>query len=189
MAGSVIRQHSVLPPQPRRRSLLRGLLVGVAALAGSPGGFAADGDTVAARVEVEAKADCFVIRFFVRNDGDDDVEAIVGYGGGGKEVATFDLTTGTLSLSITPPVFRRPASRSMRPDIQVFPAGREVLYDTYVLGFPPSEAAGGGGMTAPGEPTLVGHIDLLRANRQPPRLRLRTKPVPFPPAALPKPGR
>ncbi len=61
-----------------------------------------------ARLEVEAKADCFTARFFIKNEGDDATEVVYGHGHGGQElVPTFHIIEEHGGpVSITPPNYR-----------------------------------------------------------------------------------
>src|SRR4051812_50190441 len=55
---------------------------GVPPSAGGPQGEGAPKAT--ARLEVEAKPDCFTVRFFIKNEGDEAMEIVYGHGGGGQ---------------------------------------------------------------------------------------------------------
>lgn len=146
-----------------------------------------DRDKITARIEVEAKGDFFIVKFFVKNDGEDDLDVIIGRGRQGKKVATLHFAHGSDTIEITPPVFKRPGSRAMRPDLLRLTAHKEVLYDSYRLGFPDALSPGGG-MGPSGTPTLSGEIE-FEVSDQRRRLTLRSKTVPFPVEALPKPAR
>lgn len=129
---------------------------------------------VSARIEVEGTEKCFTVRFYIKNDEEKDIEVIVGRGRTGRKVITLHYEQGGYALEITPPVFKQPGSRSMRPDLVKLPAHEEVLYDTYRLGFPDDDK----GMKAPGKATMRGEIVFDIPNERA-QLTLRTKVVPF----------
>lgn len=89
---------------------------------------------LSARMEVDAHEHCFTVRFFLKNAGKRNIEVIQGRGGRGLEtVPQFHLG----SLTITPPTYLRPPRRSLRSDTRQIPAGSEILYGTFTLGYPP----------------------------------------------------
>jgi len=130
--------------------------------------------SISARIEVEGSEKCCTVRFYIKNDEDKDIDIIVGRGRTGRKVITLHYEQGSHSLEITPPVFKAPGSRAMRPDLLKLPAHKEVLYDTYRFGFPEP----GKGMKATGRATMIGEIVFEVPNERV-QLRLRTKEVPF----------
>jgi hypothetical protein len=89
--------------------------------------------TLSARIEVDAHEHCFTVRFFVKNNGKDEQKIERGWGGSGLEVVPRFEVDG---ISITPPTYLRPPRRSMRPNLLTVPAGNEVLYGTFTMGYP-----------------------------------------------------
>jgi hypothetical protein len=89
-----------------------------------------------ARIEVDEHEHCFTVRFFLKNTGEKDIAVIYGVGGGGLEVVPQFKLAG---LTVTPPKYLHPPRRSMRPDAKHVPAGEEILYGTFTMGYPPVE--------------------------------------------------
>ncbi len=86
-----------------------------------------------ARMEVTAHEQSFTVRFFIKNQGNQDAEVVFGRGGMGMSVVPqFHLG----ELTITPPTYLRPGRRAMAPDKKKIPAGKEVLYGTFTMGYP-----------------------------------------------------
>ena len=92
--------------------------------------------TRTARVEVDAHEHCLTVRFFLKNDGEKEAEVVYGSGGSGMRVVPQFEVAG---VTITPPVYHRPPRRSMKPDVKRIPAGKEILYGTFTMGYPPVE--------------------------------------------------
>lgn len=87
-----------------------------------------------ARIEVETHEQCFTVRLYVHNAGTAEQSLEHGRGGGGLSVVPrfhFGM------LTIEPPKYLRPPRQSMRPDVTVVGAGKEVLYGTWTMGYPP----------------------------------------------------
>ena len=95
--------------------------------------------SLAARMVVDEHEHCFTVRFFLKNDSDRDVEVTYGRGGSGLEVVPVFRLGGSGDVYITPPTYLRPASRALRPDVMPIPAGKEILYGTFTMGYPPVE--------------------------------------------------
>ena len=89
-----------------------------------------------ARLEVESHEHCFTVRFFLKNTGEKDIDVVYGAGGGGLQIVPEFQVAG---LMITPPTYLAPPRRSMRPDVKHVPAGKEILYGTFTMGYPPNE--------------------------------------------------
>jgi len=86
-----------------------------------------------ARMEVTAHEQSFTVRFFIKNQGNQDAEVVYGRGGMGMSVVPqFHLG----ELTITPPTYLRPGRRAMAPDKKIIPAGKEILYGTFSMGYP-----------------------------------------------------
>lgn len=89
--------------------------------------------TLSARVEVDAHEHCFTVRFFLKNNGESETEVVYGSGGSGLQVVPrFEIA----GMTITPPTYLMPPRRSRRPDVKLIPAGKEVLYGTFTMGYP-----------------------------------------------------
>ena len=86
------------------------------------------------RLEVTEYERCFSIKLFLKNIAEEDTAVTIGWGGTGQEVVPY-FTLG--SLRITPPTYLLPPKRTMRPNKLAIPAGKEILYGTYTLGYPP----------------------------------------------------
>ena len=89
-----------------------------------------------ARITAETHPKSFTVKLYLKNPGDRDVEAVYGHGNGGMTVVP-RLRVG--DYSITPATYTRPPSRAMRPNKKIVPAGQEILYGTFTLGYPPAE--------------------------------------------------
>lgn len=86
-----------------------------------------------ARLELDCEKSSFTARLFVKNLSDKDIPVIYGAGGMGmSNVPSFHLG----DLTIAPPTYLRPGRPSMRPDTKLIPAGKEILYGTYTMGYP-----------------------------------------------------
>jgi hypothetical protein len=151
------------------------LTLGVSRAAGEPRAGGAVRAT--ARLEAEAKADCFTVRFFIKNEGDESTEIIYGHGRGGQElVPSIQIFGGGgRSVSITPPIYRYPPFRHMNPDTLRIPAREEVLYGTYTMGYPPEGRLGRDRMM------IEAAFEYRERGRREPNLRVHTEPIPFPP--------
>jgi hypothetical protein len=91
---------------------------------------------LSARIEVDAHEHCFTVRFYVKNNGKDDEKIELGRGGSGLQVVP-RFQVG--DVSITPPLYLRPGRRSGNPDLITVQAGKEILYGTFTMGYPPVE--------------------------------------------------
>ena len=88
---------------------------------------------LAVRIELDEHEHCFTLRFFVKNNGESEAKVTYGRGDSGLEVVPHFRFSG---LYISPPTYLRPARRSMRPNVRKIPAGTEILYGTFTLGYP-----------------------------------------------------
>ncbi len=120
--------------------------------------------SLAARMVVDEHEHCFTVRFFLKNDSDRDVEVTYGRGGSGLQVVPVFRLGGSGDVYITPPTYLRPASRALRPDVMPIPAGKEILYGTFTMGYPRSRDVSNDEISA-------------TIQFQEPKLTLRTKPV------------
>jgi hypothetical protein len=101
--------------------------------------------TLSVRMKVEPHDHCFIVHFYVKNIGTTDQEVETGRGGGGMRVVpTFDVA----DVTVHPSTFTRPPRRSMRPDLRTLPAGKEILYGTFTMAYPPVEKEREAPMTA-----------------------------------------
>lgn len=91
---------------------------------------------LAARMEVDEHEHCFTVRFFLKNDTDLDVDVTFGRGGSGLEVVPAFHVGGGRETYITPPTYLGPSKRSLRPNVMQIPAGKEILYGTFTMGYP-----------------------------------------------------
>ncbi len=125
------------------RSLAVVLLAAAYALPGTaPGhGQKADGPKPALKARIEARPHeaAFSVLFYLKNEGDKDVEVVYGRGGAGMEVVP-RLYVG--EFQVTPPTYLRPPSRSLRPNKLRVPASKEILYGTFTMGYPPAGRKG-----------------------------------------------
>lgn len=97
------------------------------------------------RIEVDEHEHCFTVRFFLKNDGKDEEKVEYGRGGSGLQVVPqfrVDFVT------ITPPTYVSPPRRSMKPDVRSIPAGEEILYGTFTMGYPVLDQGGDKKLTA-----------------------------------------
>lgn len=102
------------------------------------------------------------------------MEIVYGHGGGGQTlVPSFEVGEGGCQVLITPPIYRYPPFRHMRPDTLSIPAHEEVLYGTYTIGYLPEGRVGKGA-------TIWAEFEYADRDRRETSLRLRTKPIPFP---------
>jgi hypothetical protein len=88
---------------------------------------------LSARLEVEAHRESFTARLYLKNHTQEDIEVVYGYGNSGMTVVP-RLRVGDVSVS--PPTYTRPGSRAQRPNKRRIPAGKEVLYGTFTMGYP-----------------------------------------------------
>jgi hypothetical protein len=130
-----------------------------------------------ARLEVDAKPDCFTVRFFLKNESDEAAELVYGYGGGGQElVPTIHIFgEGGRAVTITPPTYAYPQFRHLNPDTLSIPAHKEVLYGTYTMGYPPE------GRLAQSRVMIQAYFASNERGQRAPRIRVHTEPIPFPP--------
>jgi len=94
--------------------------------------------TLAARMEVEEHEHCFTVRFFLKNDSDRDAEVTYGRGDKGLEVVPKFHLGGGRDIYITPPTYIGLPNRSLQPNVMPIPAGKEILYGTFTMGYPRS---------------------------------------------------
>lgn len=88
------------------------------------------------RIEVVEHKHSFTVRFYLKNTGKEEVKVVTGYGGGGLSVVPRFQVGIT---AVTPPTYLHPPRRSMRPTFKAIPAGKEVLYGAFTMGYPPSD--------------------------------------------------
>ena len=94
--------------------------------------------TLSARVEIDEHEHSFTVRFFLKNTAEMDVEVVIGHGSSGMRVVPqFDVG----NITIHPPTYSTPPRRSMSPDKRQVPAGKEILYGTFTMGYPPIDKA------------------------------------------------
>jgi hypothetical protein len=125
-----------------------------------------------ARIEVEAKPDCFSVRFFIKNETNEGFDLAYGAGNGGQTVVP---TFAIGQIHVTPPIYRFPLKRSLRPNILHFPEHTEVLYGTYTMGYPPEN------VLDRERQTIQAFIQFQDQGQREPELRLTTPAIPFPP--------
>ncbi|MCE9554689.1 MAG: hypothetical protein K8T91_15135 [Planctomycetes bacterium] len=85
------------------------------------------------RIELDAHEHCFIARFFLKNNGKTDTEVLCGGMNGMSVVPRFKLDL----MTITPPTYLLPPRRREDPKTIKLPAGKEVLYGTFTMGYPP----------------------------------------------------
>jgi hypothetical protein len=95
--------------------------------------------TLAARIEVDEHEYCFTVRFLLKNDSDRDAEVTYGRGDKGLEVVPMFHLGGGRDIYITPPTYLGLPKRSLQPNVAPIPAGKEILYGTFTMGYPRSE--------------------------------------------------
>ncbi len=95
--------------------------------------------TLTARIEVEEHEHCFSVRFFLKNDSDRDAEVTYGRGSQGLEIVPKFHLGGGREVYITPPTYIGLPKRSLQPNVMPIPAGKEILYGTFSMGYPPSK--------------------------------------------------
>lgn len=88
-----------------------------------------------ARLEVDTHRESFTVRLFLANTGNSEQQLVHGHGHGGLGVVP-QFRFGR--YTIDPPRYLVPPSRAMRPDFTVVGAGKEVLYGSWTLGYPPA---------------------------------------------------
>ena len=93
---------------------------------------------ITGRIEIVPHEFCFTVRFYLENHGSQDVRIEYGQGHEGlTNVPNFYLTLdNSASMTISPPVYRWPQFRHMRPDIKIVPAKKETLYGEFTMGWP-----------------------------------------------------
>lgn len=94
-----------------------------------------DKTALSARIEVDAHERSFTVRFYLKNTGKDDQQVVYGHGGSGLAVVP-QFQAG--DVTINPPTYLRPPRRAMAPNGRTIPAGKEVLYGTFTMGYPPA---------------------------------------------------
>lgn len=131
------------------------------------------GETLVARMEVIEHEHCFTVRFFLKNTGESPIEVVEGHGQSGQQIVP-RFEAGDVGIS--PPTYLRPPRRSMRPDSRRIPAGEEILYGVYTMGYPILEKAREDPMSA-----SIYFRELKQTIRAAPR------PLRIPAAAIPRP--
>lgn len=92
-----------------------------------------DENKLKARMEVDEHEQSFTVRFFIKNESEEDQKVMMGRGGAGMSVVPhFRLS----DMTITPPTYLMPPRRSLKPDYRNIPAGKEILYATFTMGYP-----------------------------------------------------
>lgn len=120
------------------KSLLAMTLISMTAIAKAQNPQAAT-TKISARLEAKATTDCIKAKFFLKNEGTEQIEIVYGRGGIGQDVVP---EFHTRYLTITPSTVRLPGKRSMMDDILTIPPGEEVEYGTYILTNPFVSATG-----------------------------------------------
>jgi hypothetical protein len=109
-----------------------GLLAGVL-LAQEAGPATTRPAALTGRIEVESHDEYFTVRFYLRNEGAATQRIEFGRGSAGLEnVPAFKVGY----VSVTPPIYRLPPRRSMRPVVLEIPPGEEMLYGVFTMGWP-----------------------------------------------------
>lgn len=93
---------------------------------------------LSARVELDEHEHSFTVRLFLKNAGEKDIDVVTGTGGSGLRVVP-QFNVG--EITIHPPRYSRPGRRSGKEDLRTVPAGKEILYGTFTMGYPPSDRA------------------------------------------------
>ncbi|MHC4252397.1 MAG: hypothetical protein ACYS9X_25035 [Planctomycetota bacterium] len=92
-----------------------------------------------ARLEVVTHEHCFVVAFRLRNVTKEDRRVEIGRGGAGlTNVPSFTVRSAPRSgpsMWVTPATWRGPTSRAMRPNFVNIPAGKEMVYGRFTLGY------------------------------------------------------
>lgn len=100
---------------------------------------------LSARIAVDEHEHSFTVRFFLKNEGKADERVVYGRGGSGLQVVPmFHLG----SITISPPTYLLPPRRSMASNTRPIPAGKEILYGTFTMGYPLVRKAGEEKLTA-----------------------------------------
>ncbi|MBC7968402.1 MAG: hypothetical protein H7Z17_21055, partial [Fuerstia sp.] len=92
--------------------------------------------TLTARIEVDEHEHCFTARFFLQNDSVKDLSVTYGRGGRGLEVVPTFHVSDSSNIFITPPTYLGYPERALRKHAINVPAGKEVLYGTFTMGYP-----------------------------------------------------
>jgi hypothetical protein len=87
-----------------------------------------------ARIEVVAQEPCFTVRLYLKNEGKEDAKVVFGIRGSGLSVLP---TFSVGHFQVTPPKYTTPPPRALRPNVLRVPAGKEVLYGSFTMGYPP----------------------------------------------------
>jgi len=92
-----------------------------------------------ARLEVVTHEHCFVVTFRLRNVTDEERRVETGRGGQGltnvPRLMVRAAVRGSVFLRVTPATWLGPSRRSMGPDYVRIPAGKEVVYGRFTLGY------------------------------------------------------
>ena len=86
-----------------------------------------------ARVQIDYREDNFKTTVFLQNPTDQDISFVCGRGGVSKTVVPEFTCAG---MWVIPSKFRTPPRERMWPVSFVVPAGKEVVYDEYILAYP-----------------------------------------------------
>jgi hypothetical protein len=91
-----------------------------------------------ARVEIVHHEHCFTVKYFIKNEDDEDVELVYGRGDSGIQIVPTLQLGAPRYLTITPPTYLAPGRRTMQANLKKVEAGKEILYGTFTMGYPPS---------------------------------------------------
>jgi len=94
-----------------------------------------DARSLKGRVEIEHRADHFKASTFLANPTTSEIEFACGRGNVAK-TGEFAFRFGCGSVGLTPARFTPLPRQSMAPIMCVVPAGHEILYDEYYIGYP-----------------------------------------------------
>ncbi len=92
--------------------------------------------SLVAHMVVDEHEHCFTVRFFLKNDSDQDLKVTYGRGRSGLQVVPVFRLGGSGNLRIVPPTYLHPPRRDLKPDVMPIPAGKEILYGTFTMGYP-----------------------------------------------------
>ena len=118
-------------------ALCSACLLCVATASSQPPDADAVSPTLTARMEADGHGHSFTVRFFLKNNTDRDVDVEYGKGRSGLEVVPRFYLKDRSYRVINPPTYLGPSNRALRPDLMRIPAGKEVLYGTFTMGYPP----------------------------------------------------
>lgn len=143
-------------------------------------------DELAARIELEARGEFFVVRLFLVNESDAPRRLIAG-SEHEKTLAELELQFpgSSSTVVITPPHFKTQIrSRAIKPTILEIPPHEEVLYDVYRLGFPGTLEKRGQGMRPEGIAQMHASLQLVNESDRT-QITVTSKPTEFPREILP----